>query len=163
MASLLKRKRAPVEALDTPKRTKSVKTQFGTPLRNGIQNQGWDAAFNPPPATELVRTTTTDGDGTKLNGRLHSPDSVDFEKFVDKDAKVEVKQDAGDKTKHARGHKKSEKKRNRSQNVPSSASDYVPVPRTIKKTGLEPWKLSAAIGGRIVNADPVFSQDERYG
>lgn len=165
MTSVLKRKRAPVEVLDTPKRSKSVKTQSGTPLRNVIQNSGWDAAFNPPPATELVRTKMTNGDGKALNGRLHSPDSVEYETFIKEESKVNgVKQEdsTAKSTKSARGHKNTDKKRKSSQNTPNSNSNLVPIPSAIKKTGLEPWKLSAAIGGRMVNADPVFTQDEKY-
>lgn len=169
MASLLKRKRAPVEVSDTPKRSKSAKTKSGTPLRNPIQNPGWEAAFDPPPATELVKVNnTTNGDSNEVNGvngRPDSPESVEYEDFVEKDSKENngVGGSSGRKKKRkGRGDKlTAEEKVKASKRQAQSRSEVPSLVSTFKKTGQEPWKLSASIGGRMVNADPVFSRDEK--
>lgn len=165
MASLLKRKRAPVEVLDTPKRSKSVKTESGTPLRNPIQNPSWEAAFDPPPATELVKVNTPNGDSKEVNGHPQSPDSVDYEDFVANGSKENnvVGSSSGRKKKRkGRGDKPpAEQKVKVSKKQSQSRSELPALVSTFKKTGKEPWKLSASIGGRMINADPIFTQDEK--
>ncbi|KAH9207316.1 WD repeat-containing protein-like protein [Leptodontidium sp. 2 PMI_412] len=170
MASLLKRKRAPVEVSDTPKRSKSAKTKSGTPLRNPIQNPGWEAAFDPPPATELVKVNnTTNGDSNEVNGvngRPDSPESVEYEDFVEKDSKENNGVGGSScrkKKRKGRGDKlTAEEKVKASKRQAQSRSEVPSLVSTFKKTGQEPWKLSASIGGRMVNADPVFSRDEKF-
>ncbi|KAL2063593.1 hypothetical protein VTL71DRAFT_5398 [Oculimacula yallundae] len=166
MASLLKRKRAPVEGADTPNRSKSVKTKSGTPLRNPIQNLGWEAAFDPSPATELVKVEKPNGEGKGANGRRPSTESVEYEDFVGKDSKgnnvvgessgrKKKRKGRGDKPPAEQSVKISKKQSHKRPELPALVS-------TFKKTGQEPWKLSASIGGRMVNADPVFSRDEKF-
>ncbi|PVH81511.1 WD repeat-containing protein-like protein [Cadophora sp. DSE1049] len=166
MASLLKRKRAPVELLDTPKRSKSVKTTSGTPLRNPNQNPAWEAAFDPPPATELVKVNTPNGDSKEVNGRPQSPESVDYEDFVANGSKENnvVGGSSGRKKKRkGRGDKPTpEQKVKFSKKQSQSRSELPALVSTFKKTGKEPWKLSTSIGGRMINADPIFTRDEKF-
>lgn len=165
MASLLKRKRAPVEALDTPKRSKSVKTESGTPLRNPIQQPGWEVAFDPPPATELVKVNTPKGNSKGVIGRRNSQESVEYEDFVGKDSKEKNAAGASSgrkKKRKARGDKPvAEQKVKVSKKQSQNRAEASTLVSTFKKTGNEAWKLSASIGGRMVNTDPVFSRDER--
>ncbi len=170
MASLLKRKRAPVEVLDTSKRSKSVKTKSGTPLQSAIQNPGWEAAFDPPNATgkELVKLKGDEinGTGKGVNGRLQSPESVEYEDFEGKDPKDNLVGDAessGKKRQRKRRGDKSlaEQKITTKKEKRHNRADQTSISKTIQKTGLEPWKLSPAIGGLMVNADPIFSEDEK--
>jgi len=131
MASILKRKRAPVEVLETPKRSKSIKSNSGNPLRKISDNTGWDAAFNPP-KTEIAKTNGVNGED--LNGGLVSPEPVDYEAFV-------------------------EEQRQKHLDNQISAPELA---KSAGKKGLQPWKLSEPIGGRMINADPVFTIDEKY-
>ncbi|KAH7391243.1 WD repeat-containing protein-like protein [Cadophora sp. MPI-SDFR-AT-0126] len=166
MASLLKRKRAPVEVMDTPKRSKSAKTASGTPLRNPIQNPALEAAFDPPPATELVKVDTRNGDSKGVNGRPQSPESVEYEDFVENGSKQNniVGGTSGRKKKRkGRGNKPPpEQKVKVSKKQSQSRSELPALVSTFKKTGTEPWKLSASIGGRMINADPIFTRDEKF-
>ncbi|KAK0123040.1 hypothetical protein ONS96_010050 [Cadophora gregata f. sp. sojae] len=166
MASLLKRKRAPVEVMDTPKPSKAVKTKSGTPLRNSIQNPTWEAAFDPPPATELVKIETPNGDNKGANGHPQSPESVEYEDFVTNGSKENNV--VGGST----GRKKKRKGRvdkptveqtvETSKKQLQSRSKLPALVSTFKKTGQEPWKLSSSIGGRMINADPIFTRDEKF-
>ena len=78
MASALKRKRGPVEVLDTPKRSKSVKSQSGNPLRPVSDKVGWEAAFNPQDL--LISTNAING--SHSHGTPESPEAVDYEAYV---------------------------------------------------------------------------------
>jgi NET1-associated nuclear protein 1 (U3 small nucleolar RNA-associated protein 17) len=133
MASVLKRKRAPVEVLDTPKRAKSSEAQPGDFFQ---KPSGWDAAFRPPPKV------TTNGEGKHLlsNGQLASPDAeaIEFDQFVTgRNAIAEV---SGKK-------KKKEKKEKKHKNTTADKRS---------------WRISGPIGGRMIDADPVFTADEKY-
>lgn len=141
MASALKRKRAPVEVLDTPKRAKSseilAKDFFQKP-------SGWDAAFRPSP------NVTPNGEGKHLlsNGQLASPDTetIEFDQFVTGHSKNSA---AVSKNVVAAvpGKKKKEKKERKQR---SATAD--------KKS----WRISGPIGGRMIDADLVFTADEKY-
>jgi NET1-associated nuclear protein 1 (U3 small nucleolar RNA-associated protein 17) len=142
MASPLKRKRGPVEVLDTPKRPKSVKDQSGNPLRPAGDKAGWGAAFNLP--QELV-ITTNGVNGNHSQETSASPEAVDYEAYV---------QD--EKYKDAL-----EQREESSKNVLQENSTRT-LAKSEEKKARELWKLSEPIGGRMSNADPVFSRDEKY-
>ncbi len=145
MTSVLKRKRGPVEVLETPQRSKSLKSKNGKPLpppaKTAIETAtGWDAAFKLP--TELVPTNGLNGDGKDTNGRLESPESINYEDIV-----------KGKETDGLEGK------------VPEDGDQEEPFDEP-EITGTEflsnSWKLSHSIGGRMVNADPIFTPDEKY-
>ncbi|EKD18536.1 uncharacterized protein L3040_007440 [Drepanopeziza brunnea f. sp. 'multigermtubi'] len=175
MTSLLKRKRAPVEVLDTPKRSKSVKTKSGTPLRSTIQNQGWEAALDPPSATGKALVKSEKANGVKgSNEQLGSPELIDNEtiKGKGKGSKGNVGEVPGSGKKRRKRKQHGEKSateqvmKDKKKSHPESAPVIKPIKKTdikpAKRNALEPWKLSAPIGGRMVNADPVFSKDEKF-
>ena len=142
MASALKRKRGLVEVLDTPKRSKSVKNQSGNPLRPLSDKAGWEAAFNPP--QELV-APTNGVNGNHSHGTPESPEAVDYEVYVqDEKYKDAIQQ-----------------REKLSQNVLYDNSNKTSVYSEPKKAN-DLWKLSDPIGGRMINADPVFTADEKY-
>jgi len=142
MASALKRKRGPVEVLDAPKRSKSLKNQSGNPLRPASDKTGWEAAFNPP--QELV-APTNGVNGNHSHGTPESPEAVDYEAYV---------QDEKYKDAIQQREKSSKSVLQENSNNTSSYSK--------QKKAKESWKLSEPIGGRMINADPVFSNDEKY-
>ncbi|PBP25928.1 WD domain-containing protein [Diplocarpon rosae] len=168
MASLLKRKRAPVEVLDTPKRTKSVKTKSGTPLRSTIQNAGWEAAFNPPSSLGkgLIEIESANGETKGAKRRSPSPGILNYNDLAGEGPEDNGVGGAARKRKRkAYGAESSamkeldtliKKEKKQKHTVPAQ------VFKTVAKTGLKPWKLSAPIGGRMVNADPVFTEDEKF-
>ncbi|KAI6713547.1 hypothetical protein JHW43_003902 [Diplocarpon mali] len=165
MASLLKRKRAPMEMLDTPKRTKSVKTKSETPRRSTIRNASWEAAFNPPStqAKGSVKIEVANDDTKRAN--RNSP-SLEILKYNDVAGVGSADNGVGGavkKRRKASGGKSSTKQKQEPQVKKEKKQEYSrQVSKTIPKTGREPWKLSAPIGGRMVNADPVFTEDEKF-
>lgn len=142
MASALKRKRAPVEVLDTPRRSKSVKSQPGHPLRTAGDKAGWEAAFNPP--QELLKPTNG-VNGSHSHTTPESPEAVDYEAYVQNEKYKDALQQREKSSKSVRQVNKKNKSLHSEQQ---------------KARGL--WKLSDPIGGRMINADPVFSSDEKY-
>ncbi|KUJ24196.1 WD40 repeat-like protein [Mollisia scopiformis] len=137
MASVLKRKRAPVEVPDTPKRAKSSENHPADFLQ---KPSGWDAAFRPPSKP----TTNGEENHTLSNGQLASPEAeaIEYDRFItekpvakSKNALVEVSEQT----------RKKEKR-----------------PKQKKPRDQRTWRISGPIGGRMVNADPVFTADEEY-
>jgi NET1-associated nuclear protein 1 (U3 small nucleolar RNA-associated protein 17) len=142
MASALKRKRGPVEVLDTPKRTKPIKDSQDF-LQNPelLHEVGWEATLNPPTKTkELVRTNGTNGDGINLQKNSNHAEAVEFEGFVDEQKTQREEESRRKKKRHSEG---------------SSSSHTWKGPSYV-------WKLSESIGGRILDVDPVFTEDEKY-
>lgn len=137
MASALKRKRGPVEVLDTPKRAKPTNGETPNPLQKlNSQNVGWEAAFGAPPKTQKL---------VKTNG-INATDEV-----RDSEEESDVSEEALDfdalagKGLLANGHSTTVKKRASKEHEDSKT-----------------WKLSESIGGRMINVDPVFTLDEKY-
>lgn len=146
MASALKRKRGPGEVVDTPKRAKSVK-EIQNPLPTPqISQGGWEAAFNPPPKTKDLITATNgiNGDIIRSEERSPSPEAVDYEKFV---GIAERKLEEENKRKEAEKRKEREKKKL--------------LKKVLTTNDPSAWKLSEPIGGRQINVDPVFTEDEK--
>jgi NET1-associated nuclear protein 1 (U3 small nucleolar RNA-associated protein 17) len=138
----LKRKRGPVEVLDTPKRSKSVKRQSGNSLRPVSDKVGWEAAFNPP--QELVAPTNgVNGSHSQRTPEL--PEAVDYEAYVQ------------DELYKAAVEEREKPSKNALYGINKGAPAY-----SVKKKAEELWKLSEPIGGRMINVDPVFTADEKY-
>ncbi|CZR55131.1 related to small nucleolar ribonucleoprotein [Phialocephala subalpina] len=140
MASALKRKRAPVEVLDTPKRAKSVEKQSGNLFQS---SPGWDA-FRPP-------TTNGEPKHTLSNGQLASPEAeaINLEEYVGDRLQKSVAVKEQSRAENPAKKKKKEKKERRTKSWTS-------------KPDREAWKISSPIGGRMINADPVFTTDEKH-
>lgn len=131
-----------MEVLDTPKRSKSVKDQSGNPLRPAGEKAGWGAAFNPP--QELV-VTTNGVNGNHSHRTSESPEAVDYEAYV-QDEKYKDALEQREKS---------------SKNVPQGNNNKT-LAKSEEQKAIELWKLSEPIGGRMANADPVFSRDEKF-
>ena len=133
MASPLKRKRGTVDVNDTSKREKpSNKSKNSALTSKTLEQVGWDTAFNPPARTEeLIHMNGINGDKLEIQRDSISPEVVDFEDFI-----KEGRKRLSRKEKQA----KQEAKIGKSPDI---------------------WKLSESIGGRMIDADPVFTQDER--
>jgi len=135
MASALKRKRGPVEVLDTPKRSKSVKSETPNPLQKlGSEKVGWEAAFGTLDSKkELVQTNGKIGDISDSEGEhSDSSEALDYDALQEKDSLANGL-DASTRKRALKGQEHS-------------------------KT----WKLSESIGGRMINVDPAFTADEKY-
>ncbi|TVY59501.1 U3 small nucleolar RNA-associated protein 17 [Lachnellula cervina] len=134
MASALKRKRGPVEVLDAPKRSKSVKSETPKSLQKfNSQNVGWEAAFGAPPKIkDLVQTNGVNGEISDSEEDSVVSEALDFDALQEGD----FLSNGRDTTSRKRALK---------------AQDHS---RT--------WKLSESIGGRMINANPAFTADEKY-
>ena len=133
MASALKRKRGPVEVLDTPKRAKSVKSAAPNSLQKlNSQNVGWEAAFGAPPKEkDLVKTNGINGDVSDSEEDSAASEALDFDALHEED-------------------------------FLANGLDTTTRKRALKgQEHSKTWKLSESIGGRMINADPAFTADER--
>jgi NET1-associated nuclear protein 1 (U3 small nucleolar RNA-associated protein 17) len=138
MASALKRKRGPVEVTETPKRAKSVKDSQESLSMSKASQSGWEAAFNPPKEMkELMQKNGINGDGTNNTQRGTSPNVLAFDNLAEHAKEEERKKKAA---------MLEEKKYLRSFSTPKP----------------DVWTISDPIGGRMINVDPVFTQDEQY-
>ena len=136
MASPLKRKRGTVDAKDASKREKlSNKSKNSALTSKALEQVGWDTAFNPPARTEeLIHMNGINGDKLEIQRDSISPEAVDFEDFIKEDRK--------------RLSRKEKQKLQAKQEAKIGKSPDI-------------WKLSESIGGRMIDADPVFTPDER--
>ena len=153
MASALKRKRGPREDVNTPKRAKSVKeVPNSQPTPQILQVTGWDAAFNPPTQTkQLITTNGIHVDSSHSQEKPGSPEAVDYEDY-EKASRMEEKS-----SQEQRKRKKPEK-----QTVERQAKEERKLLKKVLATNdNNTWKLSESIGGRQINADPVFTADEK--
>jgi NET1-associated nuclear protein 1 (U3 small nucleolar RNA-associated protein 17) len=139
MASALKRKRGPVEVLNTPKRAKSAKESQNISSTPKLTEGGWDAAFNAlPKKNELIQTNGINGESRDSQETSGSPESVDFETFVEEN-RQETEEDK----------RKIRQERRLLRRVLTSNNSHL-------------WRLSEPIGGRQISVDPVFTSDEKY-
>ncbi|TVY90152.1 U3 small nucleolar RNA-associated protein, partial [Lachnellula willkommii] len=139
MASALKRKRGPVEVLDTPKRSKSVKSETPISLQKfNSQNVGWEAAFGAPPKVkDLAQTNGVNGEiSDSEEDSAVSEEALDFDTLQEGDFFANGLDKPIDKPSRKRALKGPDPSRT--------------------------WKLSESIGGRMINADPAFTADEKY-
>jgi NET1-associated nuclear protein 1 (U3 small nucleolar RNA-associated protein 17) len=153
MASALKRKRGPGEDVDTPKRSKSVK-EISNPLPTPqiAQVTGWDAAFNPPAQTkELITTNGINGDASYSQERPTSPDALDYEEYENL---LRTEEQSSQKSRKSKKPTKQPEGR-------QTKEERKLLKKVLATNDSNTWKLSEPIGGRQINADPVFTADEK--
>lgn len=139
MASALKRKRGPGEVVDAPKRAKSVKKMQIPISASQFSQSGWQAAFNPQvKTTELITKNETNGDRLHSKDRSQSPEFDEYEKLV---------QEENDRKQLEKREEKAKKKL---------------LKKVLATTDPSAWKLSEPTGGRQIDVDPVFTEDEKY-
>lgn len=133
MASELKRKRGPVDVLDPPRRPKTVKTKDREPKR---RQTALEAALCPPP--NIKQLVQVNGNYVKVKNEQGVVDSIAVEE-----------------------RKKSRKEAKRKQHEEAKQKN---AQKTIKslKNDANIWRLSEPVAGRMIDADPVFSKDEKY-
>jgi NET1-associated nuclear protein 1 (U3 small nucleolar RNA-associated protein 17) len=143
MASALKRKRGSAGVRDVQKRAKPSNDSQGSALASKLlEPVGWRAAFNPPAKTrELIHTNGINSDNIDVQSDSNSPEGADFEEFIAEGTRALA-----------------EKKMQKSKAKQAKQAKQL---ASIKKSP-DTWKLSESIGGRMIDADPVFTQDERY-
>ena len=124
MASVLKRKRGPLEVAEPSKRSKSNQDIPQAAPELDPTKVGWDAAFGPIKRQNGASNRANEDETPELRDSS-SPEAEDFENFVE----------------GARAAKQ-EKKKPRKKAVPT-------------------WKTSDPIGGRMIEIDPVFTEDEK--
>jgi NET1-associated nuclear protein 1 (U3 small nucleolar RNA-associated protein 17) len=150
MASALKRKRGPGEEVDTPKRAKAVKdVESLLPKPPISQISGWDAAFPipPPKSKELITANGTNGSGEDFLERSHSPAAIHFDEYEE-----------GEETKS----KKRAEKTKPIKQAEKAKGERKLLKKVLATTDPSAWKVSDPIGGRQINMDPVFTEDEKY-
>jgi NET1-associated nuclear protein 1 (U3 small nucleolar RNA-associated protein 17) len=124
MASVLKRKRGPLEAAESSKRLRSNQDIPQSAPELDPTKVGWDAAFGPI-KRQSGTTNGVNGDEAPDLRASNSPEAEEFENFGE----------------GARAAKKERKKPG--------------------KKAVSTWKTSDPIGGRMIEIDPVFTEDER--
>lgn len=127
MASVLKRKRGPLETIEPSKRSRSNQDAAQSAPELDLSKVGWDAAFAPS-KNQKDTTNVVNGDEAHESKDLSSPDAEDLEGLVKRARALEP------------GKQKSRKK-------------------AFKK--MSTWKISDSIGGRMIEVDPVFTEDEK--
>jgi NET1-associated nuclear protein 1 (U3 small nucleolar RNA-associated protein 17) len=127
MASALKRKRGPLEAVEPSKRPRSKQDIPQSAPELDLSKVGWDAAFGP---SKRQNGTTNGVNGDQAPG-LRDSNSAEAEDF-------------GDIVERARAAKQ-EKKRPKRKAVPNTLT----------------WKTSDPIGGRMIEVDSCFTEDEK--
>jgi len=155
-----------MEVSSTPKRTK---VQSLSSVRKFSENTGWDAAFKPPARVEETPATEVNGN-SKPTQRSKSPESVDFEDFMDNEAQVKAAEDRRSSTDSGRAKQTSKLAVPDNEDTPQTfgrtqkrkANVAQAVENGTKKKENEAWKLSEPIGGRLLNIDPIFTEDEKY-
>lgn len=129
MTSSLKRKRGPIEVVDSPKRAKSIPKPSQTTPKLATGNAVWEEAFQPlRDGNKLVRINCTNGGSANSGGEGDSSGEEYVEQRID-------------------------------QNEVVNAALSKQKTRKFQQNQL--WKISESIGGRMINADPVFSVDEK--
>lgn len=131
MASVLKRKRGSTQGIDGLKRAKATADILEVAVESIQTNGGWDAAFAPL-KKKNNELVTVNGFSTN-KGKLESSDAEDYDQFAQQ--------------KDVSGTPKKVKKRSKSKASKASKGPE--------------WKISAPIGGRMIDVDPVFTDDEK--
>lgn len=184
MASALKRKRAPVEVSETPKRIKSVESKSKNVLGFIGKISGWEAAFNPP-------ASTTNGlQENGVNGHVEESDqqAASLPQSASKKSRkrekklkalapseIRVEENPQDSQKPRTGlaspevqdyddfidHESREEDKNQDTLATLGDPERAPSKAARMREAAARWKLSEPIGGRMINLDPVFSVDEK--
>jgi NET1-associated nuclear protein 1 (U3 small nucleolar RNA-associated protein 17) len=128
MASALKRKRGPLEAVESSKRSRSNQDipQSKTEL-DLSKVVGWEAAFGPSKRQNGGANGVNEDKAHELRDS-NSSEVEDFEDLVER----------------ARAAKH-ERKRPKNKAIPNMST----------------WKTSNPIGGRMIEVDPIFTEDEK--
>ncbi|PQE28010.1 WD domain-containing protein [Rutstroemia sp. NJR-2017a WRK4] len=144
MASILKRKRGPVDVLDTPKRTKQGSEPTPSATKFPQSNVGWDIFASLERGKELVQA-----DDTADNGSIDDAEVIDFEDLFAPPLPEPSNEPQNLEMKQTPIRPKSNKKL-WERTIPQAPKPRVPG-----------WMISDSVGGRIINAEPVFAKDEK--
>jgi NET1-associated nuclear protein 1 (U3 small nucleolar RNA-associated protein 17) len=131
MASVLKRKRGPLEVEESSKRSRSTKDAHASASQLDLSKVGWEAAFGPIQRYDDT-TNEVNGEEAPVTRVPNSPEAVDFQELLERA--------------HAKEQKKTKKKTKWREKAFSHWST---------------WKTSDPIGGRMIELDPVFTEDEK--
>lgn len=134
MPSVLKRKRGSIDITDSLKRSKSVQDMPTAPLPD-FSKAGWDAAFGALGNPDGLAVVGVNGNVDTYEKDNESSDAIDFEEL----------QSLGKL-----------KKKNKSVTRPQENSTT-----EVQPTHTADWKVSQPIGGRMIDLDPVFAEDEK--
>lgn len=139
MASILKRKRVQTEVADLPKRSKSTSESAETSTKFGQSNGGFDIFEALGKGKELAQVN-----GAHAKDELESTEVIDFEDLFE-DLPL---QSTDSQAKRGMRPKKEiwEKK----------------IPQAPKPVKDQSWNISEPVGGRMIDADPIFTEDEKY-
>jgi len=149
MASALKRKRGQGEAAGVPKRAKPIKEANGKFVMPQLPlTSGWDAAFAPPAMKEIITSHGIKGDGIKSDEEFKLQEAMDYADYEQSMRNEEREMEAVMKKEQLEEGQRAKHERKLLKKV-LSMSDST-------------WKLSEPIGGRQINVDPVFTEDEKY-
>ncbi|KAF7934365.1 hypothetical protein EAE99_002817 [Botrytis elliptica] len=139
MASILKRKRVQTEVADIPKRSKPTSESADTSTKFVQSNGGFDIFEALGKGKELAQVN-----GAHAKDELDSTEVIDFEDLFE-DVPL---QSTDSQAKRGMKPKKEiwEKK----------------IPQAPKPVKDQSWNISEPVGGRMIDADPIFTEDEKY-
>ncbi|KAB8304819.1 hypothetical protein EYC80_004160 [Monilinia laxa] len=137
MTSVLKRKRGQAEVADIPKRSKSTLESADPSTKFGQSNGGFDIFEALGKGKELAQVNGA-------HDELDSTEVINFEDlFEDVPSQpVDSQVNQGLKPKKEIWEKK--------------------IPQAPKPVKGQSWRISEPVGGRMIDADPIFSEDEKY-
>lgn len=136
MASILKRKRGQTEVADIPKRSKSTSESAEAATKFGQNNGGFDIFESLGKGKELAQV-----DGAQ--DELASAEVIDFEDLFED---VPSQPMDGQAKRGFRPKKEIWEKQ---------------IPQAPKPVKDQSWRISKPVGGRMIDADPVFTEDEK--
>jgi NET1-associated nuclear protein 1 (U3 small nucleolar RNA-associated protein 17) len=154
MASILKRKRGPVDVLDPSKRTKQGSEPTPSATKFPQSNVGWDVFASLERGKELVRADETDD-----NGASDDAEAIDFEDLFA--PPLPEPSNEPQNSEPSNGPQNSETKRTPIRTKSNKKLWEKPIPQA-PKSRVPGWMISDSVGGRIINAEPVFAKDEKY-
>ena len=114
--------------------------------------------FDPPATAELVRTDGVNGDSKILDKDVASPDAVEYDQYVKEESQKFSQSVAAEDSTSLNGGTALKEANRKAGQARILGSKRV---KALKKRSIDPWKLSESIGGRMVNAEPVFADDEK--
>ncbi|KAA8575645.1 hypothetical protein MFRU_020g00400 [Monilinia fructicola] len=137
MTSVLKRKRGQAEVADIPKRSKSTLESADSSTKFGQSNGGFDIFEALGKGKELAQVNGA-------HDELDTTEVINFEDlFEDVPSQaVDSQVNQGLKPKKEIWEKK--------------------IPQAPKPVKDQSWRISEPVGGRMIDADPIFSEDEKY-
>ncbi|CAD6441741.1 666d0e5b-21d7-46e8-9617-d25fbb13f4a8 [Sclerotinia trifoliorum] len=139
MASILKRKRAQTEVADIPKRSKPTSESANPSTKFAQSNGGFDIFEALGNGKELAQVN-----GAHVKDEFESTEVIDFEDLFEDLPFESVDSQA------KRGLK------------PRKEIWEKKIPQAPKPLKDQSWRISEPVGGRMINANPVFTEDEKY-